>query len=203
MGAGVLPFQRACDVSDAELGGLKRAIRVAQAPHGTHVSWLIGRALPYALWESDSVSALSVIIAEAPFSKLAVSESLSIRVPQGAFFRYSTFSDRSAGRPRSREYLMQPSTSSMAHMIVALSIKFSTFYGFRGFRVQIANRYTTRPAEAHRRGAISGASSCGEVRCNVSCSLRNVLPIHPFMEPPSTLERCSAVASICSRACAC
>ena len=91
MGAGVLPFQRACDVSDAELWGLKRAIRVAEAPHGTHVFWLIGRALPYALWESDSVSALSVIIAEAPFSKLAVSESLSIRIPQGACFGYSYF----------------------------------------------------------------------------------------------------------------
>ena len=107
MGAGVLPFQRACDVSDAELWGLKRAIRVAEAPHGTHVFWLTGRALPYALWESDSVSALSVIIAEAPFSKLAVSESLSIRIPQGALFGIRALSDRSAWRPPSREYLMQ------------------------------------------------------------------------------------------------
>ena len=125
-------------------GGMKRAIRVAEAPHRTHVCWLTGTALPYALRASVSVSAISVIISDAPFSKLAVSESLSIRVPLGAFFRYSTFSDRSAGRPRSREYLMQPSTSSMAHMIVALSIKFNNFYGFRGFRVQIALHHEAR-----------------------------------------------------------
>ena len=91
MGAGVLPFQRAWRVLDAGLWGLKRAIRVAEAPHGSHVFWLIGRALPYALRESDSVSALSGIIAEAPFSKLAVSESLSIRIPLGAFWEYWHF----------------------------------------------------------------------------------------------------------------
>ena len=82
---------------------MKRAIRVAEAPHQTHVFWLTGTALR----ASVSVSALSVIIAEAPFSKLAVSESLSIRIPQGALFGIRALSDRSAWRPPSREYLMQ------------------------------------------------------------------------------------------------
>ena len=63
---------------------MKRAIRVAEDPHQTHVFWLTGTALR----ASVAVSALSVIIAEAPFSKLAVSESLSIRIPQGAFLGF-------------------------------------------------------------------------------------------------------------------
>ena len=52
-------------------------------------------------------------------------------------------------------------------------------------------------------GVVCGASSCGELACQQTCSIHNVLSISPCMEPPRASQRCSAAASkLCSKACA-